>query len=1040
MTRWLFLIYLLSSFSAKSQQNSQYLFRHINQQEGLLHNMVSSIAQDKNGFMWIGTANGIQRFDGFRFTNYENKLKAFSYSPVISSIYPDNNNIWIASSQLACLNTIKGTAKVYNEEQLLSDPQFKFETYTDHYHRKWLLGRFALFYSDSSNRKMKLFSTFTPQQTSKLGNTVFPDTMRHCIWVTDHNNFMLFDEKTKNIYTADYNPLNNPVLKAFKKKSVSFLFIDKQHNIWAAEWNSVINKYDERLKTSKEYFPIHADNERPRVTKSDTTITTLCIYQDTHGSIWIGNDHPGLFRYNQSNDHFETISGKNSEQKGLEYNYVFLSISEDNDGNLWLGTDKGISIFNPYRQYFYSISHEEDNSLSLPKNEITSFLQARNGTFYIGTWGGGFSLYDSSLRFQKTISPKGVFELPLIWCLGENDDGKIWIGAQHGYLHIYDPVTENLKTIHPAEMENKTIRCIKKDSQGNLWFGLNNGKMVKWEKRSGNFYTQPENGLKNQWPLRNIFIDSNKQFWVCTDDGLLLFDPVALKYLGFYRPSNNISFNEASNEMHGIEQQNDSILIVGTMRGGLYLFNTHTKQFIRHPAFSNLPATNIYALKKDTENNLWMSSDYYLYELRAKDGKLVKHDLPSGLTNSAFEMLNFYQLQNGNWLTSSKTEAVIFNPAAISSGNALNKIVRLTGFKVFDKEIFIDSLVYNNEPLKLTYKQNFITLEFSTHSYLGITENIYYKLSGIDKNWVKANEKAIASYTNLAPGQYIFNIKAGNENTDSTVTSFRIIITPPFYLAWWFKTFVFLLVGFAIYFFVKKRIENIRHKAELRHKISETEMMALRSQMNPHFIFNCLSAIDNLIQTNQPDKATTYLARFARLIRSVLESTKNNLVPFYKDFESLQLYVELEQFRCNNKFFYQLIADDELLNGDYKVPPLIVQPFVENAIHHGLLNKMEGIRTLFIKAALRDNFICYTICDNGIGRKKAMEIKDRNKPGQTSYGLEITEERIQLHNQKYLTSDNNAHYEKPNNIDFKDLTEDGWPAGTEVNVHIKCDH
>jgi sensor histidine kinase YesM len=122
------------------------------------------------------------------------------------------------------------------------------------------------------------------------------------------------------------------------------------------------------------------------------------------------------------------------------------------------------------------------------------------------------------------------------------------------------------------------------------------------------------------------------------------------------------------------------------------------------------------------------------------------------------------------------------------------------------------------------------------------------------------------------------------------------------------------------------------------------------------------------------------------------------------------------------------------------VPPLIVQPFVENAIHHGLLNKMEGIRTLFIKAALRDNFICYTICDNGIGRKKAMEIKDRNKPGQTSYGLEITEERIQLHNQKYLTSDNNAHYEKPNNIDFKDLTEDGWPAGTEVNVHIKCDH
>jgi len=122
------------------------------------------------------------------------------------------------------------------------------------------------------------------------------------------------------------------------------------------------------------------------------------------------------------------------------------------------------------------------------------------------------------------------------------------------------------------------------------------------------------------------------------------------------------------------------------------------------------------------------------------------------------------------------------------------------------------------------------------------------------------------------------------------------------------------------------------------------------------------------------------------------------------------------------------------------VPPLIVQPFAENAIHHGLLNKMTGTRTLFIKAALQDSFICYTITDNGIGRRKAMEIKDRNKPGQTSYGLEITEERIDLHNQKYLAIDNSPHYEKLSNIDFKDLMEDGWPAGTEVKVHIKCDH
>jgi len=1030
------LFLLLLTFYTKAQQNSQYLFRHIDEQNGLLHNTVYSIVQDKNGFMWLATVNGIQRFDGVRFVNYENNLKAFSYSPAIRNIYADDkNNIWIAGSELACINTITGKTLVYNETQILSNPQFKFTTYTDHRNRKWLLGDFALYATDSVTGKMTAFSIFTPHQTSQLGNIVFTDSIRNCTWVTDHDDFMLFDEKTKQVYTADYNPLNNPVLKAFAKKSISFLSIDEQHTIWAAEWNSVIDKYDDRLKASREYFPLHTDEKKPRATNKDTTATTLCMYHDAQGSMWLSNDRSGLFRYNQASDHFEMIWGKNNEQKGLGYNNI-LSIIEDRDGDLWLGSDKGISIFNPYRQYFYSITHHDDFS-SLPQPEITSFLQATDGTFYIGTWGGGFSIYDSSLKFKKTISPKGNFELSLIWCFAQNDDGKIWIGTQHGYLHIYDPATGKLETIHPHEMENKTIRCIKKDGEGNLWFGLHNGKIVKWDKQAQLFLSQPENGFTNRSPVRAIFIDNQHRFWISADDKLLQFDPVSLQYLGSYAPSLAISSTEASNGMHGIEQENDSILFIGTMRYGLYLFNTNSKQFTQHPNFAQLPAINIYALKKDTKNNLWMSSDYCLYELNKKSGKLIKHDLSSGLINSAFEMFELYPLQNGNWLTCTRTDAITFNPVAISSDDVLNKKVTLTGIRVFDKELLLDSLVHNNEPLKLNYDQNFIMIEVTTHSYFGPAQNIYYKLSGIDQNWVKGNEKAGASYTNLAPGKYIFRLKASDENADATITSFSIIISPPFYRTWWFQLTVVLLTGFTVYFLMKKRIENIKQKADLRHKISETEMMALRSQMNPHFIFNCLSAIDNLIQTNQPDKATTYLARFARLIRSVLESTKNNLVPFHKDFESLRLYIELEQFSSGDKFCYQLIADDDLLNGDYKVPPLIVQPFAENAIHHGLMNKLKGSRTLSIKASLRNNFICYTVTDNGVGRKKAMEIKDHNRADQPSYGLEITKERIQLHNRQY-SAGNSLRHRSPVSIDFKDLVEYNQPVGTEVCVHIKC--
>ncbi|MGN6399698.1 MAG: histidine kinase [Flavisolibacter sp.] len=230
---------------------------------------------------------------------------------------------------------------------------------------------------------------------------------------------------------------------------------------------------------------------------------------------------------------------------------------------------------------------------------------------------------------------------------------------------------------------------------------------------------------------------------------------------------------------------------------------------------------------------------------------------------------------------------------------------------------------------------------------------------------------------------------------------------------------------------LKRKNEKLRNEQEqsaLRQKTLELEMQALRAQMNPHFIFNCLSAIDNLIQTNQPDKATTCLSRFAKLVRGVLDSSKNNLVPFEKDFETMKLYLEMEKFRCNNKFNYDLNADDELLHGDYKVPPLIIQPFIENAIHHGLLNKPDSNRQLKVNAHLENEHIVYSITDNGIGRKKAYAIKQMNKPDQLSYGLEITRERIQLHNKNDKAAD----------LVISDLEEAGMPVGTKAVVRINC--
>jgi LytS/YehU family sensor histidine kinase len=225
---------------------------------------------------------------------------------------------------------------------------------------------------------------------------------------------------------------------------------------------------------------------------------------------------------------------------------------------------------------------------------------------------------------------------------------------------------------------------------------------------------------------------------------------------------------------------------------------------------------------------------------------------------------------------------------------------------------------------------------------------------------------------------------------------------------------------------VRKRISSIRYESELKQKIAETEMIALRSQMNPHFIFNCLNSIDNLIQTNQKEKATTYLSKFALLIRAILENSKNNVIPCWKDLEALKLYLDMEALRWDNKIQYQLHIDPQIQFGDYKVPPMIIQPFVENAIHHGLLNKMDPEKKMEISVELKGDQIKYSIIDNGVGRKQAEVYKKLNRSSQSSFGMQISEDRISLFNQHQKQS-----------IKITDLYDNQQnPAGTQVEVWL----
>lgn len=224
-----------------------------------------------------------------------------------------------------------------------------------------------------------------------------------------------------------------------------------------------------------------------------------------------------------------------------------------------------------------------------------------------------------------------------------------------------------------------------------------------------------------------------------------------------------------------------------------------------------------------------------------------------------------------------------------------------------------------------------------------------------------------------------------------------------------------LALGYKTY---KQKLE----KESMALQKSEMEMAALKAQMNPHFIFNCINSIDAFIHSNDKYNATLYLNKFAKLLRNILDSSKQNTVAFSKDVETLKLYIELEELRHENKFKTSIRIDDELLVNDYKVPPLIIQPFVENAILHGLKNREDNEGILQVEIKKRADKIEYTIKDNGIGRKAAGLIA-QNKG--SSYGMQMSFDRIKLFNR-----------EEDPSVQVTDLYDDDMPLGTEVKVFL----
>jgi hypothetical protein len=345
------------------------------------------------------------------------------------------------------------------------------------------------------------------------------------------------------------------------------------------------------------------------------------------------------------------------------------------------------------------------------------------------------------------------------------------------------------------------------------------------------------------------------------------------------------------------------------------------------------------------------------------------------------------------------------------------------GIFINNREIHADS---DHQHLRLGHDKRNIAIAFTSPYFDdGGTLTFAYQLGGADHDWQVARDSRIAQYSALSPGQYTFRLKVADARGlwSDVVDELTFTIVPPFWQRPWFIALALLTIASLIYVVLQHRFKYIQYESSLRQKIAETEMMALRAQMNPHFIFNSINSIDALIMNDDKYQATMYLNKFAKLIRNILDSSRQNTVPVEKDIETLRLYIELEQLRSENAFSSEIDIDPGLLEKDIRVPPLVIQPYVENAILHGLKHRRDDMGKLAISIARAPQGIAYVIKDNGVGREAHV---NGNKNGKVSYGMQISSDRIRMFNQE----------DRPN-VRITDLKENGKPTGTRVEINLK---
>lgn len=675
-----------------------------------------------------------------------------------------------------------------------------------------------------------------------------------------------------------------------------------------------------------------------------------------------------------------------------------LDVDQDLLGSLWFVHPRSVSVQRGFEFQVHNLNLPISDSLVgiIIRDNRDPLVYSKNGT--IQRFGSsGFKEMKVSRKLRQTLGSNSITEIRA------GRGGKLWASLTNGGLlqiskdQIVDfrfPYEKELRFYGLEIDDNRFI-------SGELDTLTNQNRLIVFAERK--IFDVPLS-LSKKGKRSGLMRSSESGFY-------------------FFRGVELISFSERGILQREFTEKNiqcflvdrEGKLWIGMKDGGLLCYPLGMED--QSTSIRYLGDEDVSCLYEDESGTLWIGTTKkgaYSFEQRLTED----YRSPNVFSNADSAQ------------TTSKAIRLAYDPIGSITGQSTNlerdtspPDVFVTGLRIKGKDTAVHSEYI------LNYDMNFFEFSFIGFSEFQELFQYRYRMEGVDEDWVLTSRN-LAQYTALAPGNYRFEVQAINKSGlwSESSEQIKLRIRPPLWERLWFRalliSFVLLLIALGVVVWLRAQRRREKRRVELNRKISEMELRALRSQMNPHFLFNTLSSIQHFITVNKSKEAIQYLSKFARLMRTILENSKKSEIPLRSELEALDLYLLLESFRFKEKFDYEIVIEDELDQDYDHIPPLLIQPYVENAIVHGMMHKRERGHILIHLKREEDMLLC-VVEDDGVGREKALEFK---KGKHESSGLSITKERLEIINST-----------RKSNLSVKiiDLKDDaGNSLGTRVEIYI----